>query len=75
MSALALTNRPLRLESMPAGGMVENTRPPVWGSVATAWQGIEASSASGAPDTSGAVMSVTSPSDPMACGHRIVAVV
>ena len=31
MSALARTNRPLRLASMPADGMVENTRPPVCG--------------------------------------------
>ena len=40
-----------------------------------AWQGIETSRASGAPDTSGAVMSVISPSGPDACGHRMVAVV
>ena len=40
VSALARTNSPLRLASMPAGGMVENTRPPAAGSVAIAWQGI-----------------------------------
>ncbi len=34
--ASARTNRPLRLASMPADGMVENTRPPVCGSVVTA---------------------------------------
>ena len=39
------------------------------------WQGIETSSASGAPDTSGAVMSVIMPSGPGACGHAMVAVV
>ncbi len=54
-----VTNSPLRLASMPAGGMVENTRPPAAGSVATARQGIETSRACGAPDTSGAVMSLT----------------
>ena len=60
---------------MPPGGMVENTRPPSAGSVAMAWQGIETSRASGAPDTSGAVMSVTMPSGPGACGQVMVAVV
>ena len=73
-SAVARTNRPLRLESMPAGGTVDTTRPPASGSVATARQGIEMSRACGAPDTSGAVMSVISPSGPAACGHRMVAV-
>jgi hypothetical protein len=75
VSALARTNRPLRLESIPAGGMVEKTRPPVSGRVATAWHGMDASSARGAPDTSGAVTSVISPSEPTACGQAMVAVV
>ena len=38
---VARTNSPLRLASMPAGGMVEKTRPPAAGSVATAWHGID----------------------------------
>ncbi len=49
-------------------------RPPA-GSVAMAWQGMEMSSACGAPDTSGAVMSETMPFGPGACGHAMVAVV
>ena len=69
VSALARTNRPLRLASIPAGGMVENTRPPAAGSDAIAWQGMLTSSDCGAPETSGAVMSVTLPSAPGACGH------
>ena len=69
MSALARTNSPLRLASMPAGGMVENTRPPAAGSVDTAWHGIVTSRARGAPDTSGAVTSLTNPSEPMPCGQ------
>src|SRR6478672_11372800 len=68
LSAVARTNSPLRVASMPAGGMVEKTRPPAAG------QGIDASRARGAPDTSGAVTSVTNPSDPVPCGHRMVAV-
>ena len=52
------------LASVPAGGMVENTRPPELGSVATARHGIVTSSARGAPDTSGAVTSETIPSVP-----------
>ena len=60
---------------MPAGGLVENTRPPAAGSVAIVRQGIETSSARGAPDTSGAVMSLISPSEPGACGQAMVAVV
>ncbi len=74
-SALARTNNPYLLASVPAAGIVENTRPPERGSVATAVQGIVTSSASGAPDTSGAVTSDTFPSVPGPCGHRIVAVV
>src|SRR4051794_14036748 len=75
LSAVARTNRPLRPASMPPSGFVERTTPPAAGSVATAWQGIVTSSASGAPDTSGAVTSVTNPSLPGACGQLIVAVV
>ena len=56
-------------------GWWTRTRPPAAGRVATAWHGIETSRACGAPDTSGAVMSVISPSGPAACGHRMVAVV
>ena len=59
--ALARTNRPLRLASIPSGGIVENTRPPAAGRVAMAEHGMETSSASGAPDTSGAVRSETFP--------------
>ncbi len=69
-SALARTTRPLRLASMPPGGMVEKTSPPAAGRVAIAWHGIETSRASGAPDTSGAVTSVIRPSGPGACGHE-----
>jgi hypothetical protein len=60
---------------MPAGGMVEKTRPPAAGRVAIVLQGIETSRVCGAPETSGAVMSRTNPSGPGACGHEIVAVV
>ena len=55
--------------------MVENTRPPAAGSVDTAWHGIVTSMARGAPDTSGAVTSLTNPSEPMPCGQAMVAVV
>ncbi len=75
VSALARTNSPLRLASIPAGGMVENTRPPAAGNDAIAWQGMVTSSDCGAPETSGAVMSLTVPSAPAACGHWIEAVV
>src|SRR5262245_13807483 len=74
-SALAVTKRPLRLASMPAGGFVAKTTPPAGGNVATIRQGIETSSACGSPDTSGAVMSVTRLSGPGACGQTNVAVV
>ena len=40
-----------------------------------AWQGIVMSSACGAPDTSGAVMSEIIPFGPGACGQAMVAVV
>ena len=73
--ALAVTNSPLRVASMPAGGMVEKTRPPAAGSAAIVRQGIETSMACGAPDTSGAVTSLISPPAPGACGHTMVAVV
>ncbi|SHU35499.1 Uncharacterised protein [Mycobacteroides abscessus subsp. abscessus] len=73
--ALARTNRPLRLASMPSGGIVEKTRPPSAGRVAMAAHGMETSSASGAPDTSGAVRSETFPLAFGACGHKMVAVV
>ncbi len=36
VSAVALANNPLRVASIPPGGIVENTRPPEAGSVATA---------------------------------------
>src|SRR6185312_6983610 len=72
-SALARTNSPLRLASIPAGGTVENTRPPAAGRVAIAWQGIETSRASGAPATSGAVTWLIGPA--AACGQVMVAVV
>ena len=65
-ATLARTNSPLRLASIPPEGMVEKTRPPAAGRVAMAWQGMDTSSACGAPDTSGAVTSVTSPSGPSA---------
>ena len=67
--------QPVLAGVVPAAGMVENTRPPELGRVATAVHGIVTSSASGAPDTSGAVTSETLPSAPGPCGHRIVAVV
>ena len=41
----------------------------------TAWHGIVTSRARGAPDTSGAVTSLTNPSEPEPCGHAMVAVV
>ena len=69
------TNSPLRVASMPPGGMVEKTRPPAAGRVAIVRQGMDTSRACGAPDTSGAVTSVIRPSGPAACGHRMVAVV
>src|ERR1700704_6551927 len=59
--ALAVTNSPLRVAWMPAGGMVEKTRPPTAGRVEIALQGIETSSACGAPDTSGGGTSLISP--------------
>ena len=74
-SAVARTNRPPLVASLASRGTVDSTRPPSAGSVAMAWQGIETSSASGAPDTSGAVMSVTMPSGPGAWGQAMVAVV
>ena len=60
---------------MPPGGLVENTSPPSAGRVATAEHGIETSSARGAPDTRGAVMSLTVPSALLPCGQEMVAVV
>ena len=74
-SVVARTNRPPFVASLASRGTVESTRPPSAGSVAMAWQGIEMSRASGAPDTSGAVMSETMPSGPGAWGQRMVAVV
>ena len=74
-SALARANNPYLVASVPEVGIVENTRPPELGSVATARHGIVTSSARGAPDTSGAVTSEMTPSDRKPCGHRIVAVV
>src|ERR1700676_3991906 len=50
-SALAVTNSPLRVASMPAGGMVEKTRPPAAGRVATVRQGIGTRGAWGGPAT------------------------
>ena len=75
VSALARTNRPLRLASIPAGGMVENTRPPAAGSVAIAVHGMDTSSGwRGAGDQRcGDVADQTV--GPGACGHRMVAVV
>ena len=72
---LARTNNPFLPVWNPLTGNVENTRPPSAGRVAIAAQGMETSSARGAPDTSGAVISVTWPSPLRPCGHRIVAVV
>src|ERR1700738_2400122 len=74
-SALAVTNSPLRVAWMPAGGMVEKTRPPAAGRVAIVRQGIVTSRACGEPDTSGAVMSLIRPPAlaPGACGHVLVA--
>src|SRR5258705_11262149 len=72
--ALAVTNSPLRVGWMPAGGMVEKTKPPAAGRVAIALHGIETSSACGAPDTSGAVTSLISPLAAGPCGHTMVAV-
>ena len=59
----ARTNRPPFVASL-SRGTVDNTKPPSAGSVAMAWHGIVMSRASGAPDTSGAVMSETMPSGP-----------
>jgi hypothetical protein len=74
-SEFARTNSPLLVASVASGGTVEKTRPPEAGIEAIALQGMETSSACGAPDTSGAVTSLIIPSGPGACGHRIVAVV
>ena len=74
-SVLARTNRPLRAASMPSAGFVANTSPPAAGRVAIAAQGIETSRASGAPETSGAVMLPTSPPGPAPWGQPMVAVV
>ena len=74
-SALARTNRPLRAASIPSAGLVAKISPPAGGSVAIAAQGIDTSSASGAPDTRGAVILPTSPPGPTPCGQRMVAVV
>ena len=74
-SAVARTNRPLRDASIPSGGLVAKTNPPAAGRVAIAEQGIETSSASGAPETSGAVMFPTGAPGPALWGHRMVAVV
>ncbi len=73
-SLLARTNSPFLPASMPPGGSVETTRPPSAGRVATAGQGMEMSSARGAPDTRGAVIWLTCPST-VPCGHSTVAVV
>jgi hypothetical protein len=63
--------------STPPPGRVDTTSPPAAGKVAIAEQGMEMSSARGAPDTSGAVIWVTCPAGPseVPCGHRTVAVV
>ena len=74
-SLLARTNSPLREASIPSAGLVENATPPPGGRVAMARQGIDASRASGAPETSGAVRFPTVPPGPGACGQRMVAVV
>ena len=63
-SVVARMKRPLRAASIPSAGFVANTSPPAAGKVAIAEQGIETSSASGAPETSGAVMSPTVPPGP-----------
>ncbi len=75
VSLLARTNSPAFPVSKPLTGSVDTTSPPSAGSVAIALHGMEMSSARGAPDTSGAVMSETWPSAFTPCGHRIVAVV
>ena len=62
------------VKSLASRGTVDSTRPPSAGSVAIAWQGIVMSSACGAPDTSGAVMSEIIPFGPGACGQAMVAV-
>ena len=54
---------------------MEKTTPPAGGQRGDRRHGIETSRARGAPDTSGAVMSLISPSGPEACGQRMVAVV
>ena len=73
-SLSARTNSPFLPVSTPPVGSVETTRPPLAGRVAIAEQGMEMSSARGAPDTSGAVTWVMCPSA-VPCGHRTVAVV
>jgi hypothetical protein len=60
---------------MPPDGRVDSTRPPSAGKVAIAAQGMEISSARGAPETSGEVIWVTLPSAVLAWGHRMVEVV
>ena len=55
VSLLPRTKRPFLPASTPLVGRVETTNPPSAGKVAIAEQGMEMSSARGAPDTSGAV--------------------
>ncbi len=55
-SLLARTKSPPLPASTPPVGRVESTNPPSGGKVAIAEQGMEMSSARGAPDTSGAVI-------------------
>ncbi len=76
-SLSARTKSPFLPVSTPPLGRVETTNPPAAGKVAIAEQGMEMSSARGAPDTSGAVIWVTCPAGPseVPCGHRTVAVV
>jgi hypothetical protein len=73
-SVFARTNRPLRVASMPSAGLVDKTTPPFGGRVAITEHGIDTSSAAGAPDTSGAVMSPTFPPAATPWGHTMVAV-
>ncbi len=73
-SLSARTNSPFLPVSTPPVGRVETTKPPLAGKVAIAAQGMEMSSARGAPDTRGAVIWVTCPSA-VPCGHSTVAVV
>ncbi|COW40376.1 Uncharacterised protein [Mycobacterium tuberculosis] len=75
VSWLARTNSPALPVSTPPAGSVDSTRPPLAGSVAMAEQGIEMSSARGAPDTRGAVIWVMLPSAVLPCGQKMVAVV